>query len=151
MQYGSPEIPILDPFLLRRQREERLPVRTNFNKRNEDGTYPTERNKNGSYRDLHLLQELDWQGRNNNKYGFTGWFLDFAARRTYAQRELPRRGPVQKPAVTKRPYGWSAPGTATTTSWNSPPRRPDTAIRTCCTPAGARTAPKRTGRDDPLR
>lgn len=48
----------------------------NFNKRNDDGSYPIEHNKNGSYRDLHLLQEFYWKGQNNNRFGFTGWFLD---------------------------------------------------------------------------
>ena len=48
----------------------------NFNKRNDDGSYPIEHNKNGSYRYLHLLQEFYWKGQNNNRFGFTGWFLD---------------------------------------------------------------------------
>lgn len=74
VQYGSPKFQSSTRFYYANAKND-FPY-VNFNKRNEDGTYPTERNKNGSYRDLHLLQELYWQGRNNNKYGFTGWFLD---------------------------------------------------------------------------
>ena len=114
VQYGSPKFQSSTRFYYANAKND-FPY-VNFNKRNEDGTYPTERNKNGSYRDLHLLQELYWQGRNNNKYGFTGWFLD--SRRgvpmlnvNYREEDQSknqqdettvRLGPLQRPVETLR-------------------------------------------------
>ena len=51
----------------------------NYNKKNFDKdrwVYPTERNKNGSYRDLHLLQELAYEGRGGDRFSLSAWLTD---------------------------------------------------------------------------
>ena len=74
VQYGSDKFQSSTRFYYANAKND-FPY-VNFNKRNDDGSYPVEHNKNGSYRDLHLLQEVYWKGQNNNHFGFTGWFLD---------------------------------------------------------------------------
>lgn len=39
-------------------------------------TYPEERNKNGSFRDLHVLQELYHDTGNGNKWGLSAWYMN---------------------------------------------------------------------------
>lgn len=49
----------------------------NYDKIGDDNVlYPTERNKNGSFRDWHLLQELYYQKNERNKFGLTAWLMD---------------------------------------------------------------------------
>lgn len=38
--------------------------------------YPTERNKNGDFHDLHLLQEIYYNRGDGNRFGLTAWFVD---------------------------------------------------------------------------
>ncbi len=50
---------------------------TNYdNGRDENGNWIISRNKNGDYKDLHLMQELYYEGTGNNKFNFAGWFFD---------------------------------------------------------------------------
>lgn len=50
---------------------------TNYDKeKNPDGSYPVERNKNGSFKDLHIQQELYYDKGDGNKFGFSAWFMD---------------------------------------------------------------------------
>ena len=44
--------------------------------------YPIERNKSGSYRDLHLLQEAYYNNNRGDRLGFNAWYV-------YSNRELP--------------------------------------------------------------
>ncbi len=39
-------------------------------------SYPTERNKNGAYKDLHVLQEIYGQTGNGNRWGLSVWYLN---------------------------------------------------------------------------
>ena len=73
VQYGSPKFQSSTRFYYANAKND-FPY-VNFNKRNEDGTYPTERNKNGSYRDLHLLQELYYNRGDGTRYGLSAWYL----------------------------------------------------------------------------
>ncbi len=73
VQYGTPKFQSSTRFYYANAKND-FPY-VNFNKIDENGNYPTERNKNGSFRDLHLLQELYWQG-DKDKYSLTGWFVD---------------------------------------------------------------------------
>lgn len=50
---------------------------TNYNKLNEDlTTHPVERNKNCSFRDLHLMQEFYYTLDDRNKINAAVWFMD---------------------------------------------------------------------------
>ena len=58
---------------------------TNYNKKenryDDDhriiGTYyPVERNRNGAFRDFHLLQELYYEADGGNRFGLQAWYLD---------------------------------------------------------------------------
>lgn len=49
---------------------------TNYNKKNDDGSYPVEKNKNGQFRDFHILQELYYSPDDKNRFSLAAWFLD---------------------------------------------------------------------------
>ncbi len=40
------------------------------------GSHPTEKNKNGDYRDLHILQELYYDIKNGNKLSLSAWYMN---------------------------------------------------------------------------
>ncbi len=44
--------------------------------------YPTERNRSGAFKDLHLLQEVYYNTGNGDRIGFNAWYID-------SNRELP--------------------------------------------------------------
>lgn len=48
---------------------------TNYFKKNEDGSYPVERNKNGPFRDMHLMQEISYVDKKENRFSFALWGL----------------------------------------------------------------------------
>jgi len=48
----------------------------NYNKKNIDGTYPVEKNKNGSYTDKHFLQEFYYNTKSGNKLSLSVWGYD---------------------------------------------------------------------------
>ena len=57
----------------------------NYHKKNyfkdEDGNiagyeYPTERNKNGNYKDFHLLQEFHYKTKDGSHFGFSAWYTN---------------------------------------------------------------------------
>ncbi len=41
-----------------------------------DDYYPLQRNRNGAFRDLHVLQELYYTSRQGDRLSFTAWYLD---------------------------------------------------------------------------
>lgn len=43
-----------------------------------DMGYPTERNRNASYRDLHILQELAYDAGRTGRFGLAAWYMDSA-------------------------------------------------------------------------
>ena len=47
-----------------------------------DQYYPIERNKSGSYRDLHVLQEAYYNTNRGDRFGFNAWYIN-------SNRELP--------------------------------------------------------------
>ena len=44
--------------------------------------YPVERNRSGSYKDLHILQEVYYNTRNGDRFGLNAWYIN-------SNRELP--------------------------------------------------------------
>lgn len=48
----------------------------NYNKRDSEGGYPTERNKNGDFRDLHAMQEFYYTPDTRNRFGLSAWITD---------------------------------------------------------------------------
>ncbi len=38
--------------------------------------YPVERNRNGSYRDFHVMEQLDFDGRRAGKFSLCAWYMD---------------------------------------------------------------------------
>ena len=48
---------------------------TNYYKKNPDGTYPVERNKNGNFMDMHLMQQIGYSDKKGNGFSFALWGL----------------------------------------------------------------------------
>ena len=50
---------------------------TNYGKgKDQNGNWTKSTNKNGDYKDLHLMQELYYRGQGNNKFSLASWFFN---------------------------------------------------------------------------
>ena len=75
LTYGGPKVQLSTRFCYGKSDNDFK--YTNYNKLNEDlVTHPVERNKNCSFRDLHVMQEVYWKLDDRNKFNAAVWFLD---------------------------------------------------------------------------